>query len=80
MQCVRNLIERDLLETQIIVGSIRKPQDVTEALKAGSHIVTIPYKIFLQMPYHAKTESTLKEFDDAWVEFQKDSLSANKSN
>ena len=34
-------------------------------------IVTVPYKILMQMPYHQKTEETIKEFDQAWLEFKR---------
>jgi len=55
---------------KIIVGSIRKPEDVTQAAIAGAHIITIPYKILIQMPFHKKTEETIAEFDRAWQEFK----------
>jgi transaldolase len=71
----RRFIEEGGFATRIIVGSIRQPEDVDEAAVAGAHIVTIPYKILVQMPYHQKTEDTIKEFDQAWLEFQ----SAEKS-
>lgn len=64
-------------KTKIIVGSIRKPEDVSEAADAGAHVITIPYKILVQMPYHSKTEETIKEFDQAWLEFKK--VEKNKS-
>jgi transaldolase len=67
----RSLLDKMGTETRIIVGSIRKPEDVNEAAIAGAHIVTIPYKILIQMPYHSKTEETIKEFDQAWLEFKK---------
>ena len=57
------------LSTQLIVGSIRKPEDVSQAVAAGAHILTIPTKILVQMPYHQKTEDTIKEFDEAWQGF-----------
>ena len=57
------------LSTKIIVGSIRKPEDVHEITVAGPHVITIPYKILMQMPFHQKTEDTIKEFDQAWLEF-----------
>lgn len=56
--------------TKIIVGSIRKPEDVHEIAVAGPHVITIPYKILKQMPIHQKTEDTIKEFDVAWLEFK----------
>lgn len=56
-------------KTKLIVGSIRKTKDVADAAIAGAHIVTIPYKILVDMPFHEKTEETIKEFDIAWQEF-----------
>ena len=58
------------LSTKIIVGSIRKPEDVHEIAVAGPHVITIPYKILKQMPMHQKTEDTINEFDVAWLEFK----------
>lgn len=72
----RRIIDEGRFMTKIIVGSIRKPEDVNEAAVAGAHIVTIPYKILVQMPYHPKTEETIKEFDQAWLEFKKAEKSA----
>ncbi|MEM3627363.1 MAG: transaldolase family protein [Candidatus Bathyarchaeia archaeon] len=67
----KRIIEEGKFSTKIIVGSIRKPEDVNEAAVAGAHIITIPYKILIQMPHHWKTEETIKEFDQAWIEFKK---------
>jgi len=55
--------------TELIVGSIRKPEDVEEIISAGADIATITPKVLRQMVFHAKTEETIKEFDDAWKEF-----------
>ena len=62
------LLERDS-ESRLICGSIRKPEDVEEILCAGAHIVTIPPKVLTQMPFHPKTEETIRDFDQAWLEF-----------
>ena len=62
-------VKENGLGTQLIVGSIRKPDDVSQAIAAGAHILTIPTKILTQMPYHQRTEETIKEFDDAWEGF-----------
>jgi transaldolase len=67
----RMMLDRGNFETKIIAGSIRKPEDVVEAAVAGAHIITIPYKILVQMPYHPKTVETIEEFDKAWEEFKK---------
>jgi len=66
----RSLLDSMQTRTKLIVGSMRKPEDVTQAAIAGAHIVTIPYKILVQMPFHKKTEETIAEFDRAWQEFK----------
>ena len=66
----RALLDRMDSPTKIIVGSIRRPEDVARAAVAGTHVITIPYKILTQMPYHKKTEETIAEFDRAWQEFK----------
>jgi transaldolase len=58
-------------KTKLIVGSIRKPEDIMEILRAKPDIITIPTKILRQMPYNSMTERTLKEFEKAWEEFLK---------
>jgi len=58
-------------DTQIIVGSIRSPDDITNILLAKPHIITIPTHILKQLPYCKATEDTLDEFQKAWVEFKK---------
>ncbi len=67
---LRDYIDNHGLSTQIIAGSIRTPIDVMECFEAGAHIVTIPYPIMKKLPFHPRTESTIKEFDDAWKEFE----------
>jgi transaldolase len=67
----RRFIDSGGFKTKIIAGSIRKPEDVPQAAMAGAHIVTITYKVLMQMPYHQKTEETIREFDAAWREYLK---------
>ena len=62
-------VKENKLKTKLIAGSIRKPEDVEEIAAAGAHVITIPYEIMLKMPFHEKTEDTIKEFDSAWKEF-----------
>lgn len=71
IQDSKRILEESGLSTQLIVGSIRTPDDVAQAAAAGAHIITITPKVLLQMPFHQKTEDTIKEFDQAWIEFQK---------
>jgi len=67
----RDIIDCGGFKTKLIVGSIRNPSDVIEIASANPHIITIPYKILKQMPYHERTVSTLDEFEKAWDEFKK---------
>lgn len=57
------------LGAKLIVGSIRSPEDVSVAMAAGAHIMTIPTKILRQMPFNKRTEETIAEFDKAWQDF-----------
>ncbi|KYK33783.1 MAG: hypothetical protein AYK22_06100 [Thermoplasmatales archaeon SG8-52-3] len=67
----RAIIDSGGFKTKLIVGSIRNPSDVVEIASANPHIITIPYNILKQMPYHERTVSTLDEFEKAWDEFKK---------
>jgi len=66
----RAIIDNGDYKTKLIVGSIRDPNDVIEIASANPHVITIPYKVLKQMPYHERTVSTLEEFDKAWEEFK----------
>jgi transaldolase len=57
------------LKGRLIVGSIRTPDDVAQAMAAGAHIMTIPSKILRQMPFNKRSEETIAEFDKAWQDF-----------
>ena len=67
----RQIIDQQGYNTKIIAGSIRNPWDVTDCLLAGVHIVTVTPKILEKLPFHEKTEETIKEFDEAWSMFLK---------
>ena len=54
------------IETEIISASIRGPQDVVDSAKAGAHIATIPYKVFLQMIKHPLTDIGIDKFMADW--------------
>jgi transaldolase len=67
----KRILQESNLPTKIIVGSIRSPDDVVQAAAAGADIITITPKVLTQMPFHQKTEDTIQEFDQAWLEFKK---------
>ena len=62
-------LDEDEEKAEIIAGSIRSPQDVPLAFSYGADIVTIKYETLLGMISHPRTESTIKEFDEAWEKF-----------
>lgn len=53
----------------LIVGSIRTPEDFALAVAAGAPIMTVPSKILKQMPFNRRSEETIEEFDKAWLDF-----------
>jgi transaldolase len=65
----RALLDMAGFKAKIIAGSIRQPKDVLHAATAGADVLTIPYKIMVQLPFHAKSEETIQEFDRAWQDF-----------
>jgi len=50
------------LKTQILAASIRGPQHVIQAAKAGAHIATMPYKVLGMLFEHPLTEKGLEQF------------------
>lgn len=54
------------IDTEIIAASIRNPVHVLDAAKAGSHIATIPYKVFTQMLNHPLTDIGIEKFLHDW--------------
>jgi transaldolase len=63
----RAILDRERLSSKILIGSIRHLMDVNEALQHGAHIVTVPPSILRKMLYNPRTESTIREFNDAWA-------------
>ncbi|HHV27800.1 fructose-6-phosphate aldolase [Anaerosalibacter bizertensis] len=54
------------ISTEVIAASVRHPMHVLEAAKAGSHIATIPYKVFEQMVKHPMTDLGIERFLKDW--------------
>src|SRR6202050_1175270 len=57
----REVIDREGLASQIIVGSMRHIMDVNEALEAGAHVPTITPPILRKMVLNPRTEATIAE-------------------
>lgn len=52
--------------TQVLAASLRHPLHVVEAAKMGSHIGTMPYKVFNQLFHHPLTDKGLAAFLKDW--------------
>lgn len=52
--------------SQVIVGSIRHPQHVTQAALAGAHVATLPFSVLEALFKHPFTDAGLKRFLDDW--------------
>jgi transaldolase len=49
-------------KTQVLAASVRGPLHVIEIAKSGVHIVTLSYKVLLQLFHHPLTEQGLEQF------------------
>lgn len=54
------------IQTEIIAASLRHPMHVVEVAKAGAHVGTIPYQVFLQMLKHPLTDAGIERFLRDW--------------
>lgn len=60
------------LKAEVLVGSIRHPQHVVEAAKAGANIATMPPEIMEKLIQHPLTDAGLKRFLDDWNKARKE--------
>ena len=58
----RAFIDANDLNCEIISGSIRKAEDVSNAWSAGCHIVTAGHKIVVEMTKHSQTDKSVNGF------------------
>jgi transaldolase len=70
MTVIRELVEIVTiheLETEVLTASVRHPRHITEAALAGSHIATLPFKVFQQMVRHPLTDKGIVQFKSDWA-------------
>jgi transaldolase len=82
MTVIRELVEIVTiheLETEVLTASVRHPRHVTEAALAGSHIATLPFKVFQQMVRHPLTDKGIVQFKSDW-ETARAAMAANSGN
>ena len=69
MTVIRELVEIVTiheLESEVLTASVRHPRHVTDAAMAGSHIATLPFKVFQQMVRHPLTDKGIVQFKKDW--------------
>jgi transaldolase len=69
MTVIRELVEIVTIheiETEVLTASVRHPRHVTDAALAGSHIATLPFKVFQQMVHHPLTDKGIVQFRKDW--------------
>ena len=62
----KQFIEKNGFKTEIIIGSLRTPKDIEEALMTGGDILTINPELLELSFTHPKTQSSLLEFQKAY--------------
>jgi transaldolase len=60
-----------MLDTKIIVASIRNPLHVLESAKMGAHIATVPYSVIIQLIKHPLTDIGIERFLKDWEKVPK---------
>ena len=53
-------------DTEVLAASIRHPQHFVQAALAGSHVATVPYKVFSKLLNHPLTASGNARFLEDW--------------
>jgi transaldolase len=53
-------------DSEVLTASVRHPRHITEAAIAGSHIATLPFKVFQQMVHHPLTDKGIVQFKRDW--------------
>ncbi|HUP91888.1 MAG TPA: fructose-6-phosphate aldolase [Solimonas sp.] len=69
MQLVRDILaiyRNYAFETQVLAASLRHPLHVLDAAKAGAHVGTLPFAVFLQLFSHPLTDIGLAKFLADW--------------
>lgn len=60
------MVENYGFESEILVASVRHPLHVVQAVSAGAHVATLPFKIMEMMFKHPLTDIGLTRFLDDW--------------
>lgn len=61
-----NMIQEYGFPSQVLVASVRHPMHVVEALRAGAHACTVPFKVLEQLYQHPLTDIGIQRFLADW--------------
>jgi transaldolase len=61
-----NMIQEYGFKSQVLVASVRHPMHVVEALRAGAHACTVPFKVLEQLYQHPLTDIGTQRFLADW--------------
>ncbi len=67
---IKQIFENYMIETEIIVASIRHPMHVVEAAMYGADIATIPFAVIEKMIKHPLTDIGIERFLADWEKVQ----------
>ncbi len=62
IRSIRMMFDNYGFETEILAASIRHPRHVVQAAEIGADVVTIPFKVILQLFKHPLTDIGLEKF------------------
>ena len=62
VKAMRDVIDALDTPTTILVASLKTPTEVVDALVAGTHAVTIPLPLLMEMGNHPLSDQTIEEF------------------
>ncbi len=63
---IRQIYDNYLMDTEILVASVRHPQHVVESALLGADCATIPPKVLWQLAKHPLTDKGIESFLEDW--------------
>lgn len=66
VQDIVDIFDLHSLDTEVIAASVRHPEHVLQAARAGAHVATVPLKVLKQMIEHPLTDIGIEKFLADW--------------
>lgn len=71
VQDIVDIFDLHSLDTEVIAASVRHPEHVLQAARAGAHVATVPLKVLKQMIEHPLTDIGIEKFLADWNQQKK---------